>query len=306
MFVKFSTTILKSIVRFSGYMLAKMPHFIFLYKIYSLAFIMGILDRRRCRDAEVNLDFVYDDKMDESEKRAIIKRCYQNFSFAILQSIRIKYIKYDKLLKMVEIENEHYFRDAIKDGGNAIIFSAHYGYWEGVSSIMPKRYPELKITGLGRLTKYDWINDMMYEVRESSGAIMIDKKGALRKLMGILSKKNQVVGAVVDQNMDRNEGVWVDFFGKDATHTPVASILSRRFSIPIIPVFVDMNRNYSKFTIRFLEPFFTEKSDDMELDILKATQKQAKITEDMILKNPDMWFWFHKRWKAKYREMYER
>jgi len=48
-----------------------------------------------------------------------------------------------------------------------------------------------------------------------------------------------------------------------------------------------------------------EKTDNIEKDILTHTQKQAKITEDVIKKYPQQWLWIHRRWKKYYKNIYE-
>jgi KDO2-lipid IV(A) lauroyltransferase len=48
-----------------------------------------------------------------------------------------------------------------------------------------------------------------------------------------------------------------------------------------------------------------EKSDDIDEDIRRHVQAQAKITETVIRQKPDEWFWFHQRWKNRHEELYK-
>ncbi len=50
-------------------------------------------------------------------------------------------------------------------------------------------------------------------------------------------KLKRAVGVAIDQNTATKDGVLVNFFGKEARHTPVVSILGRKFDANIIPVF---------------------------------------------------------------------
>ena len=43
---------------------------------------------------------------------------------------------------------------------------------------------------------------------------------------------------------------------------------------------------------------------DSTADILQATQAQANVIEAAIRAKPQDWFWFHKRWKSAYKEIY--
>ena len=44
----------------------------------------------------------------------------------------------------------------------------------------------------------------------------------------------------------------------------------------------------------------------MSQDILEATQAQAHITQRVIESSPSSWFWFHKRFKVFYPDIYQK
>ncbi|WP_095295732.1 lipid A biosynthesis lauroyl acyltransferase [Helicobacter sp. 13S00482-2] len=298
------TKSLEAIVNFFGFILAKIPHRCFLYAVDFFAWIMRILDKRRFKDAMTNLGIVYGDKISQEDKKIIIKRCYRNFSFILLEGIRVVYLPRAKYKSRFEIIDEHYILDSLAKNGSAVFMGGHFGYWEAMATILPERYRQCNLASLGRLTDYQAINKLIISRREYWGVKLIDKKGAFKHLLKMYAKGNALAGILVDQHMSRNEGIEVDFFGKEVTHTTVASILSRRFGIDIVPVFIDFNTDYSKFQIKFYPPIKTKNTENYESDIYEATQSQAKLTEQVISANPSSWFWFHKRWKARYSHLY--
>ncbi|MCE3037341.1 lipid A biosynthesis lauroyl acyltransferase [Helicobacter sp. faydin-H20] len=300
---------------FLGFIFAKMPHFLFYFFVCFFAFLMRLVDKRRFYDAMANLDFVYGDHYSKEEKIAIIRQCYKNFVFVLLESMRLPYISQKKYFDRFEFENENNLLDFLQEKKSVVLVSAHYGYWESLGSAMPLRvqkvvqnYEEYSFFSLGRLTDFDFINQLIIKRREIFGVKLIDKKGAFKKLIKIYSSKDMIVGTgiLVDQNISKTEGVEVQFFGKRATHTTIASLLSRRFDIFIVPILIDFNKDYSKYIVRVLEPFKAMHTQDMQKDILECTQRQADVIEKMIKKNPSSWFWFHKRWKSFYPEIYQK
>ena len=46
-------------------------------------------------------------------------------------------------------------------------------------------------------------------------------------------------------------------------------------------------------------------TSDSKADILAMTQAQSDFIERIIREKPDEWFWFHRRFKAKYGALYE-
>lgn len=298
---RFVVLLIRSFAKF----LALLPDCLFLVFVDALALIFRVLDSRRHKDAMSNLDLIYQDCKTLEEKQKIIHRAYRNFAFVLLQALRSIYFSKEKHFQTLDYENLHYFTDCIEAGKNVVIVSAHFGYWEAIGSALPQFAKDYGLYSLGRLTEFDSINALIVQSREAYGVKILNKKGALKHLLKIYTKPKQAAGIIVDQNMAEGEGIWVKFFDKEVTHTPVASILSRRFNIAILPVFIDFDQNYSRFKVRFYEPFFCANTEDMQKDILEATQRQADLTQAVIEENPSSYFWFHKRFKSKYPEIYQ-
>ncbi|MGX2971428.1 lipid A biosynthesis lauroyl acyltransferase [Helicobacter sp. T3_23-1059] len=296
---------LDSFVRGFGFILAIMPHWAFLGFVKGLGGLMSLLDKKsRYDDAKKNLDFIYGDKLSEEAKKSIIKRCYQNFAFVILESIRVTKIPYEKHEKRFEVIDERYLLECLDSKGSAVLISGHFGYWEAMATFLPPRYRKCQMASLGRLTGIDSVDSLIISRREFQGVKFINKAGAFKHLLRLYGGGSALAGILTDQSINKNEGIEVEFMGKKATHTPIASILSRRFEVGIVPVFIDFDKNYTKFFVRFYPPIFTPRTQDSSEDILQATQAQASITAQVIDINPSSWFWFHRRWKDFYEDLY--
>lgn len=296
---------LSGFVSFFGWLLAIVPHCVFLVFVKSLGLLMYRLDNKnRYNDAKTNLDFIYGDTLTPEQKKEIIKRCYQNFAFVILESIRVTNIPYHKHQKRFEVIDEHYLLECLDSKGSAVLISGHFGYWEAMATFLPPRYRKCQMASLGRLTGIDSVDSLIISRREFQGVKFINKAGAFKHLLRLYSGGNALAGILTDQSMNKSEGIEVEFMGKKATHTPIASILSRRFGVGIVPVFIDFDESYSKFVVRFFPAIFAPHTQDSSADILQATQAQANITAHAIQTNPKSWFWFHRRWKEFYTDLY--
>lgn len=288
-----------------GFLLSIVGDKIFYFQVKALAFVFKILDKRRKFDCLNNLEFAYNDTLDSRSKREILNRSYENFAFVLLNSLRLLFMDKEKYLAKFKVHNIEAMQEAIKKG-NFLILTAHYGDWEGTARFIASRFKEVKLSVVGRLTEFKSINSLMEKSRENFGSAFLDKKGVSKHLVKILSKPNNIIGLVIDQNISINEGVWVEFFGKEVTHSPIASILARKYDIPILFVHTTLSKDYSHYDIYF--NFLTNaiKTENSKDDIAKMTQIQASFTEQIIKEKPDEWFWFHKRFKAKYEDIYKR
>ncbi|GAA7580619.1 lipid A biosynthesis lauroyl acyltransferase [Helicobacter pylori] len=301
-----SILIVESLVNILGFILAKMPHSWFLRCIKAVAWLMKTFDRRRYFDAKANLDFVFGDSKSEEEKKRIIKKGYENFAFIILETIRVIFIPKDEYDARFTLINEENVWKSLNKEGQAITLCMHFGYWEAVGTTLAQYYEDYGRGCLGRLTKFAPINHMIMSRREAFGVRFVNKVGAMKELIKMYNQGNGLVGILVDQNVAPKDGVVVKFFNKDATHTTIASILSRRYNIDIQPVFIDFNDDYSHYTATYYESIRSQITDNAESDILECTQAQASLCEEVIRNHPESYFWFHRRFKSTHPEIYQR
>jgi KDO2-lipid IV(A) lauroyltransferase len=112
------------------------------------------------------------------------------------------------------------------------------------------------------------------------GARVISKYHASRNVLQAL-RRNEIVAILIDQNVLREESVFVDFFNKKASTTPGLAMFHLRTEATIIPAFCYPTRD-NKYT-----------------NILNITQACTKVIEEQIRARPESWLWFHDRWKSR-------
>ncbi|AFI05483.1 lipid A biosynthesis lauroyl acyltransferase [Helicobacter cetorum] len=302
----FSILIVEFLINSLGFVLARMPHSWFLKCIKTLAKLMAVFDKRRYYDAKANLDFVFKDTKSECEKEAIIQKGYENFAFIILESIRAIFIPKEKYDARFSLANEENIWKSLKSEGQAVFMCMHFGYWEAMGTSLAQYYASYSRGALGKLTKFAFINHIIISRREAFGVRFINKIGAMKELIKMYNKGDGLVGILIDQNISLKEGVVVKFFGEDATHTTIASILSRRYRVDIQPVFIDFNDDYSHYTATYYPSIRSNITKNAEADILECTQAQASLCEVVIRKHPESYFWFHRRFKNTHPEIYKK
>lgn len=273
----------------------------FMQRIFiGIARLLYRIDKRRKKIAYINLDFAYGDSLSQEEKTAIVKGCYENLTLNLLEFIRNLEMDKETFTEKITYKNLEIVEKAMAEKRRIIFITAHYGFWEFAPPAIAMLCP---VTGVGRPLGMKALDDILRASREKFGVRLLDRKGAMKGLMKSL-KEDRNIGILVDQNTASNEGVLIDFFGKKARHIPTAAVLARKFDALIIPAFIDSD-DKEHFTFTFYEPIITAKTEDAEKDILESVQKQADITEQVIRQNPKEWFWFHRRWKNQYEEIYQ-
>jgi len=244
-----------------------------------------LLDKKRKNDICVNLNLAFPEKSDK-EKKEIAKKVYKNFARNLIDFIENKKLSKEKLLEKVE------FKGFEKLNYPVVFVTAHFGNWE----ILPLALGSYGLTLNAVYRKIDnsKLNKEIVENRAKFGVYLIEKKGALKKLIHAI-KKNENVGLLVDQNTSRNDGIETTFFDKKVVQTSSAAILSKKFNIPIAMAFVFPKNDKWEITIKDI--FYTN-------DIQKSVDRQSKVIEEVVREYPEEYYWFHRKFKAFYKEKY--
>jgi len=278
-----------------------MPNFITNYILDFLVFLAYRLDKKHKKIARVNLDLAFEDKLNKDEKQVIIKKCYKNLIYNMRDFVENQGINPEKLLEKVTFHNQHFYEEAKKEGKGVILLTAHYGNWELLPLCTGAKYG--KLWGVGRPLESKKMDKILQKNREQFNVHMLNKNGALKGMLKALRNKENV-GLLVDQNTSVQDGILINFFDKLARHTPAAALIARKTGALIVPAFIS-TKDHKSYDATFYKPIKTQKTNDSKEDIRKSVQAQANITQQIIEKKPEEWFWLHRRWKNQYEELYK-
>jgi len=126
---------------------------------------------------------------------------------------------------------------------------------------------------------------------------VVSKFQAAKPILRAL-RDNEMVALLIDQNVLRSQGVFVDFFGLPAATTPALAAFHLRSGSPLVPVFCYPNPDLS-YRVKIGPPLEVACSGEWSRDVLQITALCTKMIEAEIRDNPGQWFWFHNRWKTR-------
>ena len=221
------------------------------------------------------------------EKNKILSSMWKNYGMTFVEYIFLDRMK--KNSSHIEIKGEEILKDIIEGKKQAIFISGHFANFELMSMEITKR--NVKLATIYRPLNNFFLNPLMEHLRKKYVCNNQIKKGikGVREVMNYI-KNGFSIALMIDQRV--SEGEKVNFFGQPAYTTTLPAQLALKYKLPIIPVFIQRDKN-SKFTIEFQN----------EIDIhnyknkIDLTLKLNEILESMIRKNPNQWIWTHNRWK---------
>ncbi len=241
-----------------------------------------------------NLDLAYNHRLSDAEKKEIGKSAFANLVDTVFGIMERDGVLPQKVLENISFEGEEILRRYQQEGKNFILVTGHYGNWELLSQSIALKF-NLRLVGVGRKLDSAVMDRILKHNREQFNVEMVYKKGALKGCIDAIRAK-KTVGILTDQHIRKNQSIDVTFLGHKATHTPLASILSRKFGLDMIPAFIH-TEDYEHYTVTIYDPIKTRKTENQEEDLAILTQAQANIMAEVILQDPKQWFWMHDRWR---------
>jgi len=281
--------------RFVSVILKIVPVVVIRQIMYGLAWLTHTLSAKHKKRIDDNLNLAYPSKLSSKEKKTIGIHTFMNLLDTVFGIVRRDGMAKDKVLQNVTFEGTGIIEKYQNEGKNFILITGHYGNWELLSQSIAIKF-DLSLVGVGRKIDSDMMDKILLKNREQFNVEMVYKQGAMKDSIRAINQ-GKVVGILTDQAIRKNQSIDVTFFAEKATHTPLASILSRKFDLDLIPAYI-CTEDYQNYTVKIYEPIKSLKTDNQEEDLAILTQLQANVMEDVIKQNPRQWFWMHRRWKG--------
>lgn len=257
-----------------------------------VGFIFGHVVRHHRKDALVQLERSIPE-LPQKERKRIINTMYYLQGVNLLEMVWYSIRGLETVAKAVEIEGEENFIKAQERGKGVLVLTGHVSNFE----LMPMATASAgyKLSVIVKRIKNKSVNSMIELLRSHEGLTFLSTKNAYRDCLKAL-RRNEAVGMIIDQNMTRNEGVFVDFFGKPACSSPGLAFLAAQSKAPIVPAF--MTRKPDGGFVFKVYPMIEPPEDRQPETIHTATQAYNLIVEQAIREAPEQWIWMHRRWKT--------
>jgi KDO2-lipid IV(A) lauroyltransferase len=191
------------------------------------------------------------------------------------------------LIRYDGLEN---FQTAIAKGRGVLVATAHLGNWE--LSAFSHAWMTAPMHIVVRPLDNPRIDALVERYRALSGNHIIEKKDAARGILKAL-KSGDAVGILIDQNTTLDQGVFIDFFAKEACAGTAFAKLAHHSGAAVVPGFALWSSDEQRYILRFYPEI------PMTGDVQQDTQHIHSHLESVIREYPDQWLWIHRRWKTR-------
>ena len=136
-----------------------------------------------------------------------------------------------------------------------------------------------------------FLNKIMEQIRTNYICKNQVPKGikGVKKLVEFV-KNGKSIALMIDQRV--SQGIKSKLFNRYAYTTTIPGQFVKKYSLPIVPVYIERIRQHN-FKIYFETPIVFDQKESIE----KITSDLNLWLEKKIKKNPAQWIWSHNRWK---------
>ena len=251
-------------------------------------------DRRHQKIALENVRKAYGNQLSAFQSREIVRETYLHLGRSFAELVQATRTDHNLLIRQVRIEGHENLLEAQKKGQGVLYLTAHLGNWELMALAHSLKLSPVTI--IARPLNNPLLETVLKRFRLGWGTRIIPKKGALREVLRCL-KAGEAIGYMLDQNTAKDQGVFVDFFGRPACTHKALALLAIKTGAPVLPIFIHRGVDGAHH-IEIGKPVTVEKTGDRDRDVMVNTQRFTSVIESEIRKYPAQWLWVHRRWKT--------
>jgi len=241
--------------------------------------------------ARRNLRIALGPGAEEREIRRLVRQHFRNLGSNLLSVPRLAKMPEDAVQSRVEMLGFHHLRGALDRGKGVVMAINHIGNWELYAQLIG-RVRDVKVGAVFQSQSNKYLNRLIDRNRRRLGLHTFDRKKGYLGAVDLI-EGGGILAVLIDQHAGES-GIWTSLFGKLASTSPLAAILSDRTGAPLISVSIHtVGTARWRCTIEApVEPWGKT--------VEELTAQLNRILEEQITASLPDWFWLHNRWKTMY------
>jgi KDO2-lipid IV(A) lauroyltransferase len=250
--------------------------------------------RQRERALE-NLRSAFGREKSEAEIRALAEKVFEHFAQTAAELPHFPRLSREKISHFVEAGDAFRIYDSLLARGRGVIMlTSHIGCWDLLAGVFGlKGY---RGSAVARRIYYEPYNHWVVDLRRRLGVGTVYHDEPTQKILDVL-QRNEILGLLPDQDIDRVKGVFVDFFGRPAYTMTAPARIALSTGAPIIPTFLirEPGDRYRVVLGEVIHPTLTATRVEA---IRSITAAWMASVEKVIRAWPEQWAWMHNRWRT--------
>lgn len=174
-----------------------------------------------------------------------------------------------------------------------ILVTGHFGNFELLGYTMATLgFPSLSVA---RPLDNRYVNEFVLGVRQRTGQTILHKRGAMASIEDVLADRG-TLAFLADQDAGR-KGLFVDFFGRQASTYKSIGLMAMQFDAPIVVGYGRRLDTAFHFEMGVQRIIYPREWKDKPDPLAWITQEFTTALEQIVRTAPEQYLWVHRRWK---------
>ena len=253
----------------------------------------------RRRVIRANIDQVYHDQLNDSQKVHLIQSYYSHLAKSIKEALQLRFMSEASLRHRVEVRGHEKMLAVVAEQKGVLVLTGHFGNWEfaPIGGVLNFKEFQGQFHFIRRTLAFKNLERMLFKRYYQAGLNVIPKKNSLEQVRVALEKNHAVI-FVLDQHASlvNRDGIAVEFFGKKAGTYRSLATLARHTGVPVVPA-AGYRLPNGKHVLEFFDPIPWQDYGSTQESLYQNTLAYNQALERIILAHPEQWNWIHNRWK---------
>ena len=247
------------------------------------------LARRRRQIVEVNLQLCFPEKSAE-ELAQLTKKTFKSGGISMIETGLAWLRGPDSILERVEFEGLDELREAHAKGKGVILMGMHLSTLDICGAALGCHVP---FDVMYRRNKNLMLEAVMTNGREQNFPEAIERNDIRRVIQNL--KSGHIVWYGPDQDYGRRNAIFSPFFGVSAATITATSRIAKITGSPVVSFSHFRHAETGKYSVRISRTLENFPSDSEENDVQRINQ----LIEAAVMKAPEQYWWFHRRFKTR-------
>jgi Kdo2-lipid IVA lauroyltransferase/acyltransferase len=249
---------------------------------------------RKKRGFYRNTQIVFRDGLSPKLRRRLLWRWARHMTHVSMDLIKMPDITTQNLGQFCDVSEMARVRELFDRGQGMIGATGHVGVYEYTSHLMA--LSGMKPISVFKESPVPIVTDIINDLRSTGGQILIERTGAVRRMMREL-RSGGIVGILADVSSKESE-VFVPFLGTDAATNNSSDVLHVRTGSPIL-VGTTQRIGRQRFKLHVWDIIDRDAVLDREADPPGMARRINDALTRAIVTYPEQWFWDSRRFRTR-------
>ena len=232
--------------------------------------------------------------LSSKEQKNLLRKHFISLGIGFIEVGIARWKSTKKLKQIVQVQGLENLRDAVAKNKGVILLSAHFTLLE-ISALIGRNDIGMglpPLVGMFRLGNNPLINRFFRNTRLRSCESLVTKNEVKDLIRALKNKK--IVWYAADQSFIGKNAIPVKFFGHEAMTNAGITRIAEIAGCPVLPFLPSRLPNGEGYILKIYPEIDAFPSDNPQQDM----ERMHRILEAHILKNPEQYYWVHRRFKG--------